>query len=177
MADFWLIEVECKWLLELLELLDGSFLFPMPVQFRMWGCACLWRYYCPRVLVCCVSTPLVWRVLCVCRTVSCGSRLVSRFRIHWKSEVFLFSFGFFIYLFIFFVGKRQEKVVGMVVRYWLLVTTSASRGKPIKSKDPPLNIKEKIFFPEKKGKKNISVLSRRVSDCIITWFRISPATW
>jgi hypothetical protein len=58
-----------------------------------------------------------------------------------ENRKFFFSFFFcFFYLFIYFFRRQTTRKSWMVVRYWLLVTTSASRGKPIKSKDPPLNI-------------------------------------
>jgi hypothetical protein len=139
MADFWLIEVECKWLKELSELLDGSFFPDALTVTYVWICVSLTLLLspCPRLL--CFNPPPSCDVSCVCAEPFRASCLSVPDPLEIGSFSFLFSFGFFIYLF-FFIGKRQEKVVSMVVRYWLLVTTSASRGKPIKSKDPPLNI-------------------------------------
>jgi hypothetical protein len=139
MADFWLIEVECKWLKELSELLDGSFFSRCPYSY-----VCVdMRVFDVTIVPVSSSAvfqppPLVWRVLCVCRTVSCVLSLGSG---SIENRKFFFSFFFcFFYLFIYFFRRQTTRKSWMVVRYWLLVTTSASRGKPIKSKDPPLNI-------------------------------------
>lgn len=141
------------------------FSFPMPVQFRMCGCACLWRYSCPRVLVC-VSTPPC-DVSCVCAgpfravpVLSLGSGSIEN-----RKFFFSFSFGFFSFFFFFSSANDKKSCWYGCPRYWLLVTTSASRGKPIKSKDPPLNIKEKIFFSEKKGKKTFR-------SCRVEWVTV-----